>query len=586
MAEASTTGHEFAAPQPEKGRRRPSLVWLMPIIAVAVAGWVVWSTYNDQGPLITVTFPSASGIRAETTELRIRDLKVGIVEEVGFSDGMAAVEAHIRLDKSIAQYVDADARFWLVEPQVTARGVTGIGTLLSGVYIAASWDGEAGAPVDHFTALETPPLTAFGEVGTRIVLRTRAGGQLAAGASVLTSGIEVGRIGQPVLSDTGSIVTMDAFVTAPYDQRLTTNTRFWDASGLSINVGAEGLAVNIDSLAALIEGGVSFGNPVTGGAAIVDGHVFEVFASEAAAREDAFEGGVDPDVAASVLLDADVSGLGIGTLVRFRGVKVGEVQDVAGVAPEPGSDEPVRLRIDMSLAPSRIGLPANLGSEEVEAALAERVADGWRVRVASEGLFGQTMILEILDLPDAAPAELAIGPEGRIVLPGAPAAVSDGTANVEGLVDRVANLPIEELMTAATDALTGVSRLTGTAEGVLAADGIERIPATLDETLAEVRSLVADVRAGGAIESLNVALRTAEGTLEAVDAAARTLPGLANRLDEAADGLQAVVSGYTPDSRIYNDVREVLREVSSAAEAFRSLARTIERNPNSLITGR
>lgn len=586
MSNAAPDLQNLPSPQRELRSRRPSVIWLMPLLALAVSAGVVWNNYASKGPLITITFKSASGISAGTTEVRIRDLRVGIVESVGFSDGMAAVEAQVRIDKTIARYVDTEAEFWLVEPKVTARGVSGIGTLLSGVYIAANWDGKEGISADRFVALEVPPLASFGEEGTRIVLRARAGGQLAAGAPVLTSGIEVGRIGQPTLSTSGTTVTMEAFILKPYDERLTTNARFWDASGLSFNVGAQGVALKIDSLAALLEGGVTFGTPVTGGDPVPDGHVFDVFASESVARADAFEADASPDISVSIMLDTDVNGLGLDTIVRFRGVKVGEVEDVVGVAAEDGGEGPVRLRVDLRLSPARLGLPRNMLHEEIKERLDTRVANGLRARVGSEGLFGQTVILELISLPSQPTAEITLSPDGRMMLPTAPAAVADADSGVNGLVTRISNLPIEELMTAATQALGNISKLTGTAEGVLAADGMDRIPGTIDQTLQEVRSLVSAIREGGAIDNLNTTLRSADSALKSIDSAASTLPALAKRLNEAADGLQAVVSGYDSDSRFYNDIRGVLRDISTTAESFRSLARSIERNPNSLLLGR
>jgi paraquat-inducible protein B len=558
----------------------------MPLLALAVSAGVVWTNFASKGPLITISFNSASGISAGTTEVRIRDLRVGIVEAVGFSDGMAAVEAQVRIDKTIARYVDTEAEFWLVEPKVTARGVSGIGTLLSGVYIAANWDGKEGISANRFVALEVPPLTSFGEEGTRIVLRAKAGGQLSAGAPVLTSGIEVGRIGQPTLSSSGTIVTMDAFILKPYDARLTTNARFWDASGLSFNLGAQGLAIKVDSLAALLEGGVTFGTPVTGGDPVADGHIFDVFESETVARANAFEADAAPDMTASILLDGDINGLGPDTVVRFRGVKVGAVEDVLGVPTEDGNDGPVRLRVDLRLSPTRLGLPKDLSPEKLRERLDRRVANGLRARVGSEGLFGQTVILELVSLPSQPKAEITVSPDGRMMLPTAPAAVADAESGVNGLATRISKLPIEELMAAATQALSNISKLTGTAEGVLAADGMERIPGSIDQTLQEVRSLVTAIREGGAIDNLNTTLRSADSALKSIDTAAATLPALAKRLNEAADGLQAVVSGYDSESRFYNDMRGVLRDISTTAESFRSLARSIERNPNSLLLGR
>jgi paraquat-inducible protein B len=586
MSNTAPDLQNLPSPQRETRGRRPSIIWLMPLLALAVSAGVVWNNYASKGPLITIVFKSASGISAGTTEVRIRDLRVGIVEAVGFSDGMAAVEAQVRIDKTIARYVDTEAEFWLVEPKVTARGVSGIGTLLSGVYIAANWDGKEGIKTDRFVALEVPPLTSFGEEGTRIVLRAKAGGQLSAGAPVLTSGIEVGRIGQPTLSSSGTIVTMDAFILKPYDARLTTNARFWDASGLSFNLGAQGLALKIDSLAALLEGGVTFGTPVTGGDPVTDGHIFDVFASEAVARANAFEADAAPDMTASILLDGDINGLGPDTVVRFRGVKVGEVEDVLGVPAEDGNDGPVRLRVDLRLSPTRLGLPGGLSSEKLRERLDRRVANGLRARVGSEGLFGQTVILELVSLPSQPKAEITVSPDGRMMLPTAPAAVADAESGVNGLATRISKLPIEELMAAATKALGNISRLTGTAEGVLAADGMDRIPGSIDQTLQEVRSLVTAIREGGAIDNLNTTLRSADSALKSIDTAAATLPALAKRLNEAADGLQAVVSGYDSDSRFYNDIRGVLRDISTTAESFRSLARSIERNPNSLLLGR
>ncbi len=112
------------------------------------------------------------------------------------------------------------------------------------------------------------------------------------------------------------------------------------------------------------------------------------------------------------------------------------------------------------------------------------------------------------------------------------------------------------------------------------------MPATIDTTLVEVRGLISELRAGGAVDSLNATLLSANTALQSIDDAARTLPGLADRLNAVADGLQTVVSGYNANSNVYKDIRGALREVSSTAEAFRSLARSIERNPSSLIRGR
>ncbi len=780
---------DLPEPAEEEPRRaRISWVWLVPLLAVAISVAAVWETYRDQGPLIVVRFPSASGIEAGKTPVRYRDVQVGLVEDVRFSDDLTAVETEIRIDRDIAPFVDADAQFWLVEPRVSARGVTGLTTVLSGVYIEGVWDSEAGAPREIFDALRAGPLARPGEAGTRVVLRTRQGGQLASGAPVLFNGIEVGRLGEPQLSETGSSVTIEAFIEVPHDARLTTNTRFWDTSGVSLNLGADGLSVNVESLASLIEGGVTFGTLVTGGEPVTDGHEFSVFASQSEARTDAFEGPKADRIEVAVLLPADEIRLGTGALVRFQGVRVGEVTDITGYVDPARPGRGVQMLVSFSVETRRIGLRETATQEERRAALAERVAGGLRVRVASEGLLGTTLILELYTDPDAPEARLDTETLDLPLLPGGPPSVTDSSESLDGLVDRVSALPIEELMTSAvelmdslnvlatnpetqalpananalvtearavvsaeeigttlasleaaaadlqalaaqvsgseglatalaalesTDAIVAdagaftatlpdlaetlsafgdrlaglpleslaadaaaaagridtlladdsvaqiapslsqsltrlegllasveeaglvgdldvaiaeissaatelqtasaelpglledidavvaeigavpfadvaasVDRVVKRTETILNADGIEDLPGSLDGALGELEATLAELREGGVVETLTATLASAETAFAAIEGATAELPALVTRLDRVAAGLGAVARDYAADSRIYGEIRGAIRDITATADAFRSLARTIERNPSSLLTGR
>ena len=61
-----------------------SFVWIIPLLALVAALYVAWANYNDRGPLITVVFEKGAGIKASETELKFRDVTVGVVEKVGF----------------------------------------------------------------------------------------------------------------------------------------------------------------------------------------------------------------------------------------------------------------------------------------------------------------------------------------------------------------------------------------------------------------------------------------------------------------------------------------------------------------------
>lgn len=683
------------APDDVPAKRGMSVVWLMPLLAIIVALGMVWKNYNDRGPLIQITFPSAAGIEVERTALRYKDVQVGIVEEVTFSDSLESVDVHVRVDKEIAEYIDDEAEFWLVQPKVSARGITGLNTVLSGVYIEGAWNGAKGKPKAHFTALNTEPLAQPGETGTQIVLRSKDGSQLAGGAPILFNGIEVGRIGDPVLSDAGMVVTMEAFIAAPHDKRLTTATRFWDSSGFSLGLGAGGVTVNIDSLAALVEGGISFGTLVSGGEAIQSGHVFEIYGTEKQARESVFQGTAQDDFSVSVLLETDVSGLTPGSAVRYQGVKVGEVTDMTGFVLPNDPNQTVQLLVNMSLIPAKLGIDRAATKTMIVEDLRFRVEGGLRARLASEGLLGQTLIMELVDLPAEKPATLNTNETVFPLIPAAPAVLTDATDTMGGLLDRINNLPIEGVMESAISALDSINRLvsnadtqgipssakgllddsralvasddvkatladlqgsvadlrklvaeiaasTGVAslltameqsgqitsnvtaftetlpklseetekvitslqnlpvqdlitsanatvqrvEHLLNAEGIEDVPTALSGALVELRTTLAELRQGGAVTHLNRTLESANSAVKSVDVAAQALPSLTAQFSSLAKELEAIAGAYGERSRFNNDLRSAIRSITATAESFRSLARTIERNPNSLITGR
>ncbi|ABD54488.1 MlaD family protein [Jannaschia sp. CCS1] len=569
-------------PEPEITARRGitlSWVWLMPVFALAISAFVVLQAWRGQGPIIVVTLPSASGVEAGETPLRFRDVQVGEVEELEFSDGFGAVEAHIRIDSDVAPYVDADAEFWLVEPEVTARGVTGLSTVLSGVYFEGTWDGDIGEPQDRFAIRDDTPLSLPGERGTRIVLRSRDGGQLAAGAPVLYNGIEVGRLGVPILSENGTIVTMDAFIEAPHDARLSTNTRFWDISGISVDLNASGLSVNFDSLASLLEGGVTFQSLVTGGEPVEEGQLFDVFTSREEAQRSVFVAAVEQVLPLSVVMPTDDLRLGLGALVRYRGIRVGEVTNIIGFTDPRAPEDGVQILVTFSIAPARIGLTGDgATTEDLIADLAVRVGDGLRVRVASEGLLGTSLILELHEDEDPDGQQLATDLIETPLMPSSPPNVTEASADLDAIVARVAALPIEDLMNSAIDALDGITRLSTGEE-------INALPANLNELVSEARSIVAAEEIATILTDLSDAaqsvqelftgiadsdgLTTALAALEGSDTIMANLEGFSGRLPGVLTSVEELIAQIdtAPLTAAATSADEVLQRIDTILSA-------------------
>ncbi|WP_289082330.1 MlaD family protein, partial [uncultured Sulfitobacter sp.] len=189
-----------------------SIVWLIPLLALVVALGVAWNSYNARGPEIYIEFDKGAGIKAGETELRYRDVTVGRVESVGFTEDLSKVLATIRVSKSVAPYIDSSAAFWVVQPEVSARGISGLGTVLSGVYIEGSWSEKPGPFANRFSGSSSAPLIRAGESGLQIAFRTVGNGQLTDNAPILYRGIEVGRVGKAEIAPKGNFAIVEALI--------------------------------------------------------------------------------------------------------------------------------------------------------------------------------------------------------------------------------------------------------------------------------------------------------------------------------------------------------------------------------------
>ena len=684
--------------------QRISVVWLVPVLALSVSLGVAYSNYVNQGTLIEISFENASGVTADETVIKYRDVIVGRVEKVEFAEGLTEVLVHARIDKTVAPYLDDDAQFWVVRPDVSVRGITGLDTVLGGVYIDGSWDTEADVAQYEFVGLEDPPQTRSGQRGTVISLRARDGSALSQGAPILHKGITVGDLGTPRLSFNGKDVVVDAFVQYPYDQRITSNTRFWDTSGFSLSLGPSGVSLDVNSIASLIEGGIAFDTVVSGGRPVRDSQIFDLFFDEETARSSLYS---NPNQNAEilnidVLFDGSVRGLSAGSEVRFQGIRIGTVTDLNAIVVTDQREQAVRLRTNLAIEPSRLGLGADATPADALAFLDGLVADGLRARMITGNILSGSLQVELVQVATAPPAILTRDADGKAIIPTTKSEITDVAATAEDVLERINDLPIEELMSGAIDMMgsferlandedlravpSSVSALLDEARDLVGGEDIQAVPAdlraavsemrdtiaglntvivsandaeivqslaatiqtanvavanieeatrnlpaitariekltdklfaieiegmvdaatqtlnsidaligsnatadlpaSLSAALDEVRLFLAEVRAGGAIENVNSALASASAVAAAVETSVEGLPALSARATRLVSETEAVIQSYGERSRFSAETLGALRDIQSAADAVTNLARTIQRNPSSLLKGR
>ena len=312
--------------------------------------------------------------RAGNTELRFRDVRVGLVEEVTFAEGLGKVLVKVRIDKNVAPYVDDDAQFWVVRPQVTTQGVSGLGTVLSGVYIEGLWDDQPGETVTRFDGLPDAPLERVGQSGLRLTMRASDGAALTENTPILYRGVQVGRVGKPVISEDGTTSEADAVIFSPHD-RLIDSTRHGSGTRRAFRCrsGPAGASVNFSSIASLVSGGITFDTMLSGGTPAEPGAQFTVYAEEDAARASVFSGDDAATLTLSVLFDGNVAGLSAGAPVELNGLRIGEVEALGGMVDARTTTGDSRVRLAVTLSdPARPAWPRRRGRPRGRARLPAR----------------------------------------------------------------------------------------------------------------------------------------------------------------------------------------------------------------------
>ncbi len=546
---------ETSEPQPldvRRGQRsligRLSLVWLVPLIALAVSLFVAFQNYANQGTEIEIYFENASGIKAEETEIRYRDVTVGRVEGVKFAEGLDVVIVTARIDQTVAPFLDADAQFWVVRPNVSVRGISGLDTVLSGVYIEGNWNTDPQVQQFEFVGLEEPPLTRAGQRGTEIVLRTTDGSSLTTGAPILHKGIQVGYLETPRLAFDGRTVTVSAFIESPYDRRITTNTRFWDTSGFSVSLGANGLDLDVSSIASLIEGGIAFDTVVSGGRAVRDGQIFDLFDDEQTARSSLFNDPDLPRLTMSVLFDGSVNGLAVGSEVRFQGIRIGEVIDLGAVAVDSDEGPMVQLRTVLAIEPGRLGLGEEATPDEALAFIADLVRQrSLRARLVTGNILSGALNVQLLEVPDSMANFVDLGGDPYPIIPTTDNAITDVADEAQSVLARINALPIEELMSGAVDLMDSVEQVVRSegirsapdevvallqeARALVGSDDVQAIPAELRAIVADLDAIVSGAEQADLVARIGTVVDSAGTAMTNLETASAALPGLTEQVD-------------------------------------------------------
>lgn len=539
-------------------RSGPSLIWLIPLLTALLGGWLVVHSLADRGPLVTITFRTAEGIEVDKTRIKYKSLSIGMVEAVRFSPDFSRVEVQARLDKHAAHFLKRDTRFWVVRPTLSARGISGLGTLLSGTYIEV--EPGQGAPQSLFVGLETPPVVQADMAGRKVTLLARQLGSIDRGTPVFYQGIVAGEVlGYEMANDYRSVL-VHAFIRAPYDALVRSNTRFWSGSGIDLSVGPDGVRVKTESIQSLLFGGIVFDTPDVQDAGTEDiaGLVFTLHDDLKSIQDRAYVS----KLRYVLFFEDSVRGLAVGAPVEFKGIKVGAVTDVRLQYDEKKGS--FRIPVLVEIEPERIEDAGQRMRRSPQAAFADLVKHGLRARLQTGNLLTGQLYVDLVMQPKS-PLRLV------------------GSDRPEPELPTLRGVGFEQLVATASGILEQLDRVDYAALG-----------ADLQGTLKGVNALVSAPQLQGALSDLAASLSSVRTLLKALDSRAEPIAAnldgalaAARAALEKSQSTLALVDGVlAPEAPLHHQALRLTQELTATARSLRHLVDMLERNPQALLLGK
>lgn len=521
-------------------RKRISVIWIIPILASVVGLWMVIHTKLSEGPTITIRFENANGLVAHKTKVEYLDVAVGQVQDVRLNENKDGVVVTVQMNPEAKGLLRDDTQFWVVRARVGMGSVTGLGTLLGGVYIKLSPGTEASYR-DSFVGLETPPLTPVGTPGVKLNLFSKKAGSITTGNAVLYNGYKVGRVEGMKFDEEKKLVHYNVFVDAPFDTLVTSSVRFWNISGINLKASAEGIDIQTGSLNTIFLGGIAFQLPdgTPPGEPIENGADFYLYDSYEQIQEKPYRHSVEYVVEFSQSL----RGLVPGAPVEYRGIPIGHVKkilfsEMLNRAEKLSSSDPEKLGSGLPIAvlitiePGRLGLPDTQDSVEfLKKNIEMGVRNGLRASLMTGNLLTGSLFISADYYEDVDTKEIGSFASYETI-PTIHVGLGRIEEQVSHFLSKLNDLPLEQTI-----------------------ENIDQMVAT----------------ATGTIDSINMILN---------DSNARQMPA---ELNATLESFREILEGLSPDSQAFQSFEDSLEKLNRTFYNLNELTSTLKERPNSLI---
>ena len=586
-------------------KARFSLIWIIPITAMLIGSWLLFKYYTELGTIIDITFDEAAGIEERKTPIRYKNVIVGKVKTLDLTDDLIKVKVTAEIFPHMARNLGSNTRFWIVKPRITLQGISGLDTLLSGVHIGID-PGTKSAPLDSYNGLSEPPFITSLKDGTRIRLRTNSLGSLDVGSPIYLNKINVGEVTSYRLSPTTNFIDVFIYVNEPYDKKIKSNTRFWNASGIEVELKASGVSARMESLTSLLIGGIGFETPRSGVSTEIDGETaFTLFDSYSTAMDNTQK---TNKLFYEMYFEDSLHGLSKDSAIEFSGVKVGKVESIRLI----NTDDSTRIKAKVTVS-LRIDSFSPAGkSKEAEELLKNLVSDGMVAQMTVDSLITGAKFISL-----NIPATRVLADRGRqefILLPTKVGKTSrfpttiaktsllnfDATKisqelnkTLASVTELVSSNDIKKILSGLATTTSSISRISEqldkegfSGELVATLSSAKQATKDISKLLLDSRSAIGKI--GNATDKIQ---KDASQSLRTFDNVANklqrdvsiTLKSITKTTNTMDTSLQSTLG---EDSGLQYRLQLLINDLSEASKSFSVLADTIQRKPNSVIFGK
>lgn len=545
-------------PEATVSKARFSIIWIIPIISVLIAGFLLWRSLYNRGPEILITFDTADGLTSGQTQVKNKAVTLGTVSSITLSKDMHHVDVRVQMNASASGLLTDKSRFWVVRPRINGASVTGLETLMSGAYIAFDPGARGGQRSTEFRGLESPPGIQSDQPGRTYTLVAPAIGSIGPGAPVFFRDVDVGEVLGYTLPPGGvGPVMIQFFVKEPYDHYLHTNTRFWNVSGVKVGFGAGGLKVQMQSIQALFSGGIAFSLNRTSNdddaTEAPANTIFQLYDD----KESADNAGYHERVPVATYLSSSVSGLTVGSPVSMFGIQVGSVTDVKLQIDQTTGH--ARVRVAMDIQPERVLSPEQIHSDTMVSTLQALVANGMRASAASVSMLtGETNVS--LDFVKAAKDVKTYMEGNTLILPSQAGGISGIMQSLSTVSDKLAAMPLDKI---------------GDNANNLLAHADQRINSP------EVKQALVNLR-----DSLNSLHHLADNADKGLQPLMKRLPEMSEQLDNTLKNANKLLASYGGDTDFHRSLQSMVVQLGETARSLRFMTNFLANHPSSIVTGR